>query len=273
MIFFPDPTFIPNPTFIRGERVFDLLCVLNRYKRISKNDPTGWLPEKTLRIWVVISTSIYFLYMNVVVLSSTIYDLKIFNVYNLCYWGEKTEKSKFMPVFLFILLPFLILTILTVFLDVRCYQIAKKRKSIQSRQILNNIPLRTTIISSLACFVWFSITLVLGSSNKNLTPSVKFFLVFIHLLLLDAFRNPLMSLFSFKVNQINHHVDPEQAREQRRKKEIEDAKRRRENRNTYPNQQCQNLGGTDLVQDLSDLVTLLIAKDMVLHACLTSGYI
>ena len=204
--------------------------------------------------------------MNVVLLSSTIYDLKIFNIYNLCYWGEKTEKSKFMLIFLFLLLPFLIKTSLTVYLDVRCYQIAKKSKSVQSRQILNNIPLRTTIISSVACFVWLSITIVLGNSSKNLTPSVKFFLVFIPLLLLDAFRNPLMVLFSFKVNQINQHVDPEQAREQRRQMEIEDAKRSRENRNTYPNQQRQNLGGTDWAKDLSDLVKLLIAKHMVLYA-------
>ena len=254
-------------------KAFKSLCVLHRYKRISKNDAIGWLPEKTLRMLVVVSTSIYFLYMNVVLLSSTIYDLKIFNIYNLCYWGEKTERSKFMLIFLFNLLPFLIQTTLTVYLDVRCYQITEKSKSLQCLQILNNIPLCTTIISSVACFVWLSITIVLGNSSKNLTPSVKFFLVFIPLLLLDAFRNPLMVLFSFKVNQINQHVDPEQAREQRRKMEIEYAKRRRENRHIYPNQQCQNEEGTNRVQDLSDLVILSIAKCKVLHACLTLGHI
>ena len=139
------------------------------------------MPERTLRFLVITSTFVYFLYLNVIHTVSTFYDLKIFNIYNLCYWGDKTENSNFKLVFLFILLPFLINTSFAVYLDVQCYQIAKKSKSVQSLQILNRFPLRTTIISSVACFVWLSNTIVLGNSNKDFTPSVKFFLVFIPL--------------------------------------------------------------------------------------------
>ena len=205
------------------------------------------MPERTLRSLVITSTFVYFLYLNVIHTVSTFYDLKIFNIYNLCYWGDKTENSNFKLVFLFILLPFLINTSFAVYLDVQCYQIAKKSKSVQSLQILNRFPLRTTIISSVACFVWLSNTIVLGNSNKDFTPSVKFFLVFIPLLLLNACRNPLMSLFSFKVNQINQNVDPQQVREHRRKMEIEDAKRRREIRKSNSDQQSHNVKGTNYV--------------------------
>ena len=205
------------------------------------------MPERTLRSLVITSTFVYFLYLNVVHIASTFYDLKIFNIYNLCYCGEKTEKSNFKLILLFILLPFLINTSLTVYLDVQCYQIAKKSGSIQSLQILNRFPLRTTIISSVTCFVWLSNTIVLGNSNKDFTPSVKFFLVFIPLLLVSAFRNPLMSLFSFKVNQINQNVDLQQVREHRRKMEIEDAKRRREIRKSNSDQHSQNVKGTNYV--------------------------
>ena len=53
------------------------------------------------------------------------------------------------------------------------------------------------------------------------------------ILYFQVLRNPLTSVFSFRVNELNKQVDKNEDRENRRNLEIEDAMKRRHERVSY----------------------------------------
>ena len=109
----------------------------------------GWLSEPTIKKYVDMSTLGGFLYFLTVNFFSAKFDLKILNVYNICYYEDNNIKQNnrvFIPL---ILLPGTFSCMWALFMDIRCFATLKKYQNEHNRKIARDIPFTSTIVSSL----------------------------------------------------------------------------------------------------------------------------
>lgn len=201
------------------------------FKRLSLNAPNGWKSEATIIKYVKVIFLCLILYETFLQVLNVILDLKMLHVYNICIDSGAEHHTLLNGIFFS--LPLLITVSVTTILDLRCYFIIKNHSN-----VTDDLSLRTSIVSICLLFLYIiGIAFVLNFFGLN--QSTKYYAVMSISIFLSIVRNPIILLVTFRVNELNRHVDEMEEREHNRQIEINFALQKREERNQLKKEQNQ----------------------------------
>ena len=212
-------------SYVRYEILCEFVQIIElftccRYKRLSLNSPNGWKNEITLISYVKTIFICLILYHYATQIINVTFDLKIFNVYNICI-GSKDEHHPSLNGIL-IMFPMMIVVLITAALDIKCYIIVKNHSN-----VVDDLSLRTSIVSISLMFPYIFGSLVI-LNLFDLDNLSRYFVVMFICVFLSIIRNPIILLFTFRVNERNRQVDLMEEREKKRQIEINFALKKRE---------------------------------------------
>ena len=126
-----------------------------------------------------------------------------------------------------VLVPIIIVVIVTCIMDYSCYRWLHRIHPNGEIQgcVLSDIPLRATLISTHLFLVGIVVYAVL--SSQNIQPQEKYLVATIGAQLYKILRNPLVAIFTFKINDATRQKDADEERKRKQEIEIQDALKRR----------------------------------------------
>ena len=172
------------------------------------------------------------------------FERQTFNIYNVCLLGPNSVEHSFVRISIVSVIPISISIISTIFMDFKVYLWYHKtiNPNINSQNnILSDIPLRSSIISTILFIPFLIIYTILAL--ENIKPINQYLWVIILERLNDILRNPLISIFTFQINNENRRRNEDLEREQRRAEVIRRAIIKREERSYRREMQGSNQVG------------------------------
>lgn len=162
-----------------------------------------------------------------------ILDLRLSNMYNICLDPERSHKHSLLLEMTILGLPLIAVTSATPVLDAVTYRFVSawvtKRQFFTKTDEKMNIPMRTMIITLIFTLNVFIGCLIVFFGAHAFSATTWKTIVFVIGNLINALRNPMICLFSHRVNSENRR-HRSQRREENRLREIQAAKRSREMR-------------------------------------------
>ena len=125
-----------------------------------------------------------------------------------------------------VLVPIIIVVIVTCIMDYSCYRWLHRIHPNGEIQgcVLSDIPLRATLISTHLFLVGIIVYAVL--SSRNIQPQEKYLVATIGAQWYKILRNPLVAVFTFKINDATRQKNADEERNRKRDFEIQDALKR-----------------------------------------------
>ena len=210
--------------------VYHFIKAYIRYKRVSTslNNET-WKTEKELIQDTNKALSLTTVLLLIMVITDAIFEMRWFAAYNHCM--GITNKMAWMGIWAHLVRVLIILT--TMYLDIKCLKLVRKIRNhpLQSdqriqeqRHVLHEIPMRSTLLNFIMILI-FLVTISIGlQGGEHLTTGT------IGLLVALLIKSPVSVFWTVRVNETNARIDKDKERESRRKLEVEEALKKREQR-------------------------------------------
>ena len=219
---------LTNPVIVAIQPYLTFFISLIRLKRLLLNSPNGWRPEKQLINFANLSLIVLFLLNLSIILANSWFELNLSVAYNFCLKKSFTNTN-ILPILALIILPINLISFTTAAMDLKCFCIASK-----SNKKLDKVPLRATILSTIFILPQLIIGVIFGKVI-NFSPLTQYLVSLVNQYILIIFRNPLIVLIAFRVNETNRFHD----RETKRSREIAEALKEREQRRAQPENRIQ----------------------------------
>ena len=216
--------------------VYHFIKAYIRFKRVSTSlNHETWKTEKELIRDTNKALSLTAVLLQTMVITNAIFDMRWISIYNHCmgvtkeiaWMGISTHLAQIMII------------IATIHLDIKCLKLVRRIRNhpnpavnIQSNQqgtqerrhLLHEIPMRSTILN-IGLILDYLVTLTIGShSGESLTSAT------IGVLVMSLIKTPVSVFWTVRVNETNARIDKDKERESRRKLEVEEALKKREQR-------------------------------------------
>ena len=161
-----------------------------------------------------------------------ILELRLSNMYNICLDPDGSTNNQFLEMIL-MGLPLIAVTSATPVLDAVTYRFVSawastKRRFFTKSEEKMNIPMRTMIVSLIFTLNVFIGLLIVFFGAQTFSAPTWTTIVFVIGNFIIALRNPMICLFSHRVNAENRRCNGYKNREENRQREIQAAKRSRE---------------------------------------------
>ena len=210
--------------------VYHFIKAYIRYKRVSTslNNET-WKTEKELIQDTNKALSLTTVLLLIMVITDAIFEMRWFAAYNHCM--GITNKIAWMGIWAHLVRVLIILT--TMYLDIKCLKLVRKirnhplqsdQRTQEQRHVLHEIPMRSTLLNFIMILI-FLVTISIGlQGGEHLTTGT------IGLLVALLIKSPVSVFWTVRVNETNARIDKDKERESRRKLEVEEALKKREQR-------------------------------------------
>ena len=210
--------------------VYHFIKAYIRYKRVSTslNNET-WKTEKELIQDTNKALSLTTVLLLIMVITDAIFEMRWFAAYNHCI--GITNKMAWMGIWAHLVRVLIILT--TMYLDIKCLKLVRKIRNLplqsdqrtqEQRHVLHEIPMRSTLLNFIMILI-FLVTISIGlQGGEHLTTGT------IGLLVALLIKSPVSVFWTVRVNETNARIDKDKERESRRKLEVEEALKKREQR-------------------------------------------
>ena len=210
--------------------VYHFIKAYIRYKRVSTslNNET-WKTEKELIQDTNKALSLTTVLLLIMVITDAIFEMRWFAAYNHCI--GITNKMAWMGIWAHLVRVLIILT--TMYLDIKCLKLVRKirnhplqsdQRTQEQRHVLHEIPMRSTLLNFIMILI-FLVTISIGlQGGEHLTTGT------IGLLVALLIKSPVSVFWTVRVNETNARIDKDKERESRRKLEVEEALKKREQR-------------------------------------------
>ena len=201
-----------------------------RYKRVltSLSNET-WKTEKELIQNTNKALSLTAVLFLIMVITNAIFDMRWIGIYNHC-MGIPYEIA-WMGILAFLVRFMMIIS--TIHLDIKCLKLVQRIRnhpnpaaSLQSKQrhMLYEIPMRSTILN-FGLILILLLTLLVGFQTREILISGT-----IGILVILLIKSPVSVFWTVRVNETNARIDKDKDREQRRRIEVEEALKKRDQR-------------------------------------------
>ena len=212
--------------------LYNLIFVYTRYQRIvTATQGKVWKSDKQL-----IRIVNYVLVLGTIVVFSIVFCNAYLN-WNFLMFYNDCMGFKHAPNYLF-LLGFggfrVIILIVTMKIDISCLLLVRRlarqvvpgsnQIQMEKNHILNEVPMRSTLLSALFLSLWSMVPLLILSDYSH---QQKLFIGLTVGLFSNIIKSPTIVFLTFRVNTENRRVDLDAEREQNRQLEIQDALSRR----------------------------------------------
>lgn len=162
------------------------------------------------------------------VLLNAIFDLKIFHLYNICLKGENSHQSTWQSwQALVICMPMVICTASMIYMDFKSYLFVVQKDQTRAKRV-DNLALRATVIGLCMLIPCIIGCPILGYFLPFANDGLKYKVTFSISLVVATLRNPIVSLFTFRVNEKNQKTSIKNTRDAAYFKVLEEAKERQE---------------------------------------------
>ena len=210
--------------------VYHFIKAYIRYKRVSTslNNET-WKTEKELIQDTNKALSLTTVLLLIMVITDAIFEMRWFAAYNHCI--GITNKMAWMGIWAHLVRVLIILT--TMYLDIKCLKLVRKirnhplqsdQRTQEQRHVLHEIPMRSTLLNFIMILILL-VTISIGlQGGEHLTTGT------IGLLVALLIKSPVSVFWTVRVNETNARIDKDKERESRRKLEVEEALKKREQR-------------------------------------------
>ena len=210
--------------------VYHFIKAYIRYKRVSTslNNET-WKTEKELIQDTNKALSLTTVLLLIMVITDAIFEMRWFAAYNHCI--GITNKMAWMGIWAHLVRVLIILT--TMYLDIKCLKLVRKirnhplqsdQRTQEQRHVLHEIPMRSTLLNFIMILILL-VTISIGlQGGEHLTTGT------IGLLVALLIKSPVSVFWTVRVNETNARIDKDKERESRRKLEVEEASKKREQR-------------------------------------------
>ena len=210
--------------------VYHFIKAYIRYKRVSTslNNET-WKTEKELIQDTNKALSLTTVLLLIMVITDAIFEMRWFAAYNHCI--GITNKMAWMGIWAHLVRVLIILT--TMYLDIKCLKLVRKirnhplqsdQRTQEQRHVLHEIPMRSTLLNFIMILI-FLVTISIGlQGGEHLTTGTMGLLVAL------LIKSPVSVFWTVRVNETNARIDKDKERESRRKLEVEEALKKREQR-------------------------------------------
>ena len=210
--------------------VYHFIKAYIRYKRVSTslNNQT-WKTEKELIQDTNKALSLTTVLLLIMVITDAIFEMRWFAAYNHCI--GITNKMAWMGIWAHLVRVLIILT--TMYLDIKCLKLVRKirnhplqsdQRTQEQRHVLHEIPMRSTLLNFIMILILL-VTISIGlQGGEHLTTGT------IGLLVALLIKSPVSVFWTVRVNETNARIDKDKERESRRKLEVEEALKKREQR-------------------------------------------
>ena len=201
-----------------------------RYRRVltSLNNET-WKNEKELIQDTNKALSLTAVLFLIMVITNAIFDMGWIGIYNHCM--GMTYEIAWMGIFAQLMR--FVMIIATIHLDIKCLKLVQKIRnhpnpaaSLQSKQrhMLHEIPMRSTILNFGLILVML-LTMQVGFQTREILTCGT-----IGILVIFLIKSPVSVFWTVRVNETNARIDKAKNREQRRRVEVEEALKKRDQR-------------------------------------------
>ena len=210
--------------------VYHFIKAYIRYKRVSTslNNET-WKTEKELIQDTNKALSLTTVLLLIMVITDAIFEMRWFAAYNHCI--GITNKMAWMGIWAHLVRVLIILT--TMYLDIKCLKLVRKirnhplqsdQRTQEQRHVLHEIPMRSTLLNFIMILILL-VTISIGlQGGEHLTTGTMGLLVAL------LIKSPVSVFWTVRVNETNARIDKDKERESRRKLEVEEALKKREQR-------------------------------------------
>ena len=210
--------------------VYHFIKAYIRYKRVSTslNNET-WKTEKELIQDTNKALSLTTVLLLIMVITDAIFEMRWFAAYNHCI--GITNKMAWMGIWAHLVRVLIILT--TMYLDIKCLKLVRKirnhplqsdQRTQEQRHVLHEIPMRSTLLNFIMILILL-VTISIGlQGGEHLTTGTMGLLVAL------LIKSPVSVFWTVRVNETNARIDKDKERESRRKLEVEEASKKREQR-------------------------------------------
>ena len=207
--------------------VYHFIKAYIRYKRVSTslNNET-WKTEKELIQDTNKALSLTTVLLLIMVITDAIFEMRWFAAYNHCI--GITNKMAWMGIWAHLVRVLIILT--TMYLDIKCLKLVRKiplqsdQRTQEQRHVLHEIPMRSTLLNFIMILILL-VTISIGlQGGEHLTTGTMGLLVAL------LIKSPVSVFWTVRVNETNARIDKDKEKESRRKLEVEEALKKREQR-------------------------------------------
>ena len=197
-----------------------------RYKKTNDIENRWYSNEQLIK-----ASSVFLLlvliYVFIITFVNSHFELRSFNIYSVCLNGQNAQMNHVIFNILTVLVPIITVVVITCIMDYSCYLWLHRIHSNEEIHgcVLSDIPLRATLISTHLFLVGIVVYAVL--SSQNIQPQEKYLVATIGAQLYKILRNPLVAIFTFKINDATRQKDADEERKRKQEIEIQDALKRR----------------------------------------------
>ena len=210
--------------------VYHFIKAYIRYKRVSTSlNNRTWKTEKELIQNTNRALSLTTVLLLIMVITDAIFEMRWFAAYNHCI--GITNKMAWMGIWAHLVRVLIILT--TMYLDIKCLKLVRKirnhplqsdQRTQEQRHVLHEIPMRSTLLNFIMILILL-VTISIGlQGGEHLTTGTMGLLVAL------LIKSPVGVFWTVRVNETNARIDKDKERESRRKLEVEEASKKREQR-------------------------------------------
>ena len=210
--------------------VYHFIKAYIRFKRVSTSlNHETWKTEKELIQDTNKALSLTAVLLLTMVITNAIFDMRWITIYNHC--TGVTKEISWMGISTH--LAQVVIIIATIHLDIKCLKLVQKIRnhpnpaaSLQSKQrhMLHEIPMRSTILNFGLILVML-LTMQVGFQTREILTCGT-----IGILVIFLIKSPVSVFWTVRVNETNARIDKAKNREQRRRIEIEEALKKRDQR-------------------------------------------
>ena len=201
----------------------NLMVSFIRYKKLI-DIQNSWFSNKQLVKGSSAILALVLLYGLLIAFINSYFELRSFNIYSVCLEGQKAQMNHVTFNIFTVLLPLLFVVATTNFMDFSSYLWLQRTVHPEQENqgcIVNDIPLRATLISTHLLLLYIGGFVVLGS--QNISPAEKYLVAIIATRINDMLRNPLVAIYTFKINDETRQKNAIEERERKRQIEIKNA--------------------------------------------------
>ena len=108
----------------------------------------------------ILTLVILVIYLTSVQIVNGILDLKMFNIYNTCFNPQNTSDNNTLLNGIFILLPFMTVSLLSFLMDCRTWMMVKNHQL----NLVDTVPMGASLVSTFLLFIHFLATIVISST-------------------------------------------------------------------------------------------------------------
>ena len=210
--------------------VYHFIKAYIRYKRVSTSlNNRTWKTEKELIQNTNRALSLTTVLLLIMVITDAIFEMRWFAAYNHCM--GITNKMAWMGIWAHLVRVLIILT--TMYLDIKCLKLVRKirnhplqsdQRTQEQRHVLHEIPMRSTLLNFIMILILL-VTISIGlQGGEHLTTGTMGLLVAL------LIKSPVSVFWTVRVNETNARIDKDKERKSRRKLEVEEALKKREQR-------------------------------------------